>query len=184
MVHCHWEYDLRTGIQIAQAVESIKPLWLEDPLGVEYTSSWSRLCESSKVPICTGENTARRQGFKDFIINQGCDILHPDLRNSGGFLETKRIADFAEVYNLPMATHNTGSQVNTYANAQWGSSIRDFLCVETVTGQGGWMDELLVLPNGYIKNGYIEVHDRPGVGIELNPDTCKAHLAAGETWWG
>lgn len=184
MVHCHWEYDLRTGIQIAQAVESIKPLWLEDPLGVEYTSSWTRLTESSKVPICTGENTARRQGFKDFIIYQGCDILHPDLRNSGGFLETKRIADFAEVYNLPMATHNTGSQVNTYANAQWGASIRDFLCVETVTGQGGWMDELLVLPNGYIKNGYIEVHDRPGVGIELNPDTCKAHLAAGETWWG
>jgi len=184
MVHCHWEYDLRTGIQIAQAIESIKPLWFEDALGVEYTTSWSRLCESSKVPICTGENIARRQGFKDFIIYQGCDILHPDLRNSGGFLETKRIADFAEVYNLPMATHNTGSQVNTYANAQWGASIRDFLCVETVTGQGGWMDEVLVLPSGYIKNGYIEVHDRPGLGIELNPDTCKAHLAAGETWWG
>lgn len=184
MVHCHWEYDLRTGIQIAQAIESIKPLWFEDALGVEYTSSWSRLCESSKVPICTGENIARRQGFKDFIVNQGCDILHPDLRNSGGFLESKRIADFAEVYNLPMATHNTGSQVNTYANAQWGSSIRDFLCVETVTGQGGWMDEVLVLPNGYIKQGYIEVHDRPGVGIELNPDTCKAHLAPGESWWG
>ncbi|MEP7367636.1 MAG: mandelate racemase/muconate lactonizing enzyme family protein [Acidobacteriota bacterium] len=184
MVHCHWEYDLRTAIQIAQAVESIKPLWFEDALGVEYTSSWSRLCESSKVPVCTGENIARRQGFKDFIINQGCDILHPDLRNSGGFLETKRIADFAEVYNLPMATHNTGSQVNTYANAQWGASIRDFMCVETVTGQAGWMDEVLVLPNGYIKQGYVEVHDRPGLGIELNPDTCKAHLAAGEQWWG
>ena len=28
MVHCHWEYDLRTAIQIADAVESIKPVWL------------------------------------------------------------------------------------------------------------------------------------------------------------
>lgn len=184
MVHCHWEYDLRTGIQIAQAVENIKPLWFEDPLGVEYTSSWSRLCESSKVPVCTGENLARRQGFKDFIVNQGCDILHPDLRNSGGFLETKRIADFAEVYNLPMATHNTGSQVNTYANAQWAASVRDFLCVETVTGQGGWMDQLLVLSGPYIKDGFIDVHDRPGLGIDINPDVAKAHLAEGESWWG
>jgi len=184
MVHCHWEYDLRTGIQIAQAVEDIKPVWLEDPLGVEYTTSWTRLCESSKVPICTGENTARRQGFKDFIIYQGCDILHPDLRNSGGFLETKRIADFAEVYNLPMATHNTGSQVNTYANAQWAGSIRDFIACETVTGKGDWMDKLLLLDGPYIKGGYIEVHDRPGLGIELNPDVAKAHLAAGETYWG
>ena len=32
MVHCHWEYDLRTSIQIADAVESCKPVWLEDPL--------------------------------------------------------------------------------------------------------------------------------------------------------
>ncbi|RPI49398.1 MAG: mandelate racemase/muconate lactonizing enzyme family protein, partial [Acidobacteria bacterium] len=101
MVHCHWEYDLRTSIQIADAIESIKPVWLEDPLPVDYTDSWRRLCESSKVPICMGENLARREGFKDFIVNQGCDILHPDLRNSGGFLETRRIADLAHIYGLP-----------------------------------------------------------------------------------
>jgi hypothetical protein len=86
MVHCHWEYDLRTAIQLAQAVESIKPLWLEDPLAVDYSDSWKRLVASSNVPICTGENLARHEGFKDFILNQGCDILHPDLQNSGGFL--------------------------------------------------------------------------------------------------
>ena len=100
MVHCHWEYDLRTSIQLAQAVEPIKPLWLEDPLPVDYSDSWKRLVASSNVPICTGENLARRQGFKDFIINQGCDILHPDLRNTGGFLETKRIADMAAIVRL------------------------------------------------------------------------------------
>ena len=82
MAHCHWEYDLRTAIQIAEALEPIKPLWLEDPLQVEYSEAWTRLCQSVHVPILTGENLARRQGFKDFIIHQGCDILHPDLRNS------------------------------------------------------------------------------------------------------
>ena len=127
MVHCHWEYDLRTSIQIADAVESSKPVWLEDPLPVDYSDSWKRLCAASKVPICMGENLARREGFKDFILNQGCDILHPDLRNSGGFLETKRIADMAHVFGLPMANHNTGSQVYTYAAAQWAASIRDYI---------------------------------------------------------
>jgi len=53
----HREYDLRTSIQIAQAVESIKPLWLEDPLPVEYSESWKRLVASSNVPICTGLGT-------------------------------------------------------------------------------------------------------------------------------
>jgi len=184
MVHCHWEYDLRTSIQIAQAVEAIRPVWLEDPLPVDYSESWKRLVASSKVPICMGENLTRRQGFKDFILNQACDILHPDLRNSGGFLETKRVADMAAIYGLPMANHNTGSQICTYSTIQWASSIQDYIACETVTGQGGWMDELLVLDGSYIKDGSIRVPDKPGLGIELNPDVVRAHLAAGENWWG
>ena len=184
MVHCHWEYDLRTSIQIADAVESIKPVWLEDPLPVDYSDSWKRLCESSKVPICMGENLARREGFFNFIVNQGADILHPDLRNSGGFLETKRIADLAHIYGLPMACHNTGSQVNTYATCQWAASIRDYMSCETVTGEGGWMDQVLVLDGPYIKDGFVQVTSKPGLGITPNPDVVKAHLAAGETYWG
>jgi len=184
MVHCHWEYDQRTAMQIAEAVEPMRPFWLEDPLQVEYTEGWRRLCESTKVPICTGENLFRRHGFKDFIVNQGCDILHPDLRNSGGFLETKRIADMAEVFGLPMATHNTGSQVNTWATIQWAASIRDFLACETVTGKGDWMDQVLALDRPYIKDGYIELPNKPGLGIELNADVVKAHLGKGEVWWG
>jgi len=184
MVHCHWQYGLRTAIQIAEAVAPIKPLWLEDPLPVDYSDSWKRLAASSTVPICMGENLSRRQGFKDFLLNQGCDIINPDLRNSGGFLETKRIADMADLFGIPMSTHNTASQVHTYSNAQWAASIRDYLVTETVTGKGGWMDQLLVLDGPYIQNGHIQVHSRPGLGLTLNPDVAKAHLAEGEKWWG
>lgn len=184
IVHCHWEYDVRTAIQIAEAVESIKPLWLEDPLLVDYSSSWQRLTASAKVPICMGENLTRREGFKEFIINQGCDIINPDLRNSGGFLETKRIADFAGPFGIPMATHNTASQVHTYGNIQWASTIRDYIATETVTGKGDWMDKVLLLDGPYVQGGYIKVTEKPGLGIELNPDVVRAHLAQGETWWG
>jgi L-alanine-DL-glutamate epimerase-like enolase superfamily enzyme len=184
MVHCHWEYDLRTSIQLSEAVASVRPVWLEDPMPPDYSDSWKRLVAASKVPICMGENLSRRHQFKDFIINQACDILHPDLRNSGGFLETKRIADMAEVFGLPMATHNTGSIVNTIATAQWAGSIRDFLACETVCGKGDWMDKLVLWDGPPIKDGHIAITTKPGLGIELNPDVARAHLAAGETWWG
>jgi L-alanine-DL-glutamate epimerase-like enolase superfamily enzyme len=184
MVHAHWEFDLRTAMQIADAVESCKPLWLEDPLPVQYSESWKRLCAASHVPICTGENLVGREGFQDFIINQGLDILNPDLRNTGGFLETKRIADMAHLFGLPLCNHNTGSQVYTYAAAQWAASIQDYVTLETITGEGGWMDQVLLLDGPYIKDGFIQVTEKPGLGVELNPDVVKAHLAPGETWWG
>jgi len=184
MVHCHWEYDVRTAIQIAEAVEAIRPLWLEDPLQVNYSKAWKSLCQSSRVPVCIGENLARRQGFMDFIVEHGCDILHPDLRNSGGFLETKRIADMAGAFGLPMANHNTGSQLQTWATCQWASSIRDYMCCETITGAGGWMDRLLTHGGPYIRDGFVQVTDEPGLGVNLHPDVVRAHLAPGETWWG
>jgi L-alanine-DL-glutamate epimerase-like enolase superfamily enzyme len=90
----------------------------------------------------------------------------------------------AAIFGLPMANHNTASQVLTYATIQWAASIQDYIACETVTGQGGWMDQVLALDGPYIKNGFIRVPDKPGLGIELNPDVVKAHLAPGETWWG
>jgi hypothetical protein len=58
-------------------------VWLEDAMIVNHSESWKRLTASSPVPICTGENLWRRHEFADFIVHQACDILHPDLRNSG-----------------------------------------------------------------------------------------------------
>ncbi len=184
MVHCHWEYDVRTALQLAEAVKSIRPVWLEDPLAPDYSESWKRLVAASGVPICTGENLTRREGFKDFIMNSALDIVHPDIRNTGGLLETKRIADLAAIFSLPMASHNTGCMVNTLATVQWAASIRDYIACETVLGQGDWMDELVIHEGGpFIKDGFVTLNDKPGLGIELDPDVAKAHLAKGETYW-
>jgi L-alanine-DL-glutamate epimerase-like enolase superfamily enzyme len=183
MVHCHWEYDLRTSLQLADAVEPIRPMWLEDPLSPDYTESWKRLVAGSRVPICTGENLARREGFKDFIMNAACDIVHPDIRNTGGLLESKRIADLASVFSLPMANHNTGCMVNTLASVAWAASIRDYIACETVLGKGDWMDKVVLRDGPFIKDGHVDVSSKPGLGIELNPDVVKAHLATGERYW-
>lgn len=184
MVHCHWEFDIGSALELARAIAPMKPLWLEDPLQVPYTDSWKRLTAESPVRILTGENLERVHGFVPFLINQGCDIANPDLRNSGGFLESKRIADFASVFGVPMTVHNTGSQLYTWQACQWASSIRDFMMVETVTGQGGWMDHVLKLDGRYIEKGQVTVSNKPGTGVELNREIVQAHLIPGQSWWG
>ena len=49
---------------------------------------------------------------------------------------------------------------------------------------GGWMDDIILHDEPLCKDGYVTVPDKPGLGIELNPDVVKAHLMPGETWWG
>ncbi len=183
IVHCEGEYDLRAAMQLAEALEPVKPLWLEDPLAADFSPSWVRLAQSSKVPIGTGENLARRQGFKDFILNQGCDIVQLDIRNSGGLLESKKVASLAELFGLPVAAHNTGSALHTMVTVQWAAAVRDFLAAETIIGRRNWMDDVIMHTGPLVAEGHIAVPQKPGLGVELNPDVVRANLAEGEKYW-
>ena len=184
LIGCHWEFDLRSAIDLAEAIAPIKPMFLEDPLPVAYSESWKRLAQVSSVPICTGENWMRRAEALPFVNNAAVDILHPDLRNSGGFLENKRMADLADLYFLPIANHNTGSIINGMATIHWASSIRDYLACETVFFDRGWMDDVILHDEPLCQDGFVTIPDKPGLGIELNPDITQAHLAEAEKWWG
>lgn len=180
---CHGEYDLRTSIQLAEAIEPARPLWLEAPMPPDFAESWVRLASSSKVPISMGDGVTRRHGVKEFITRQGCDIVQLDVRNTGGLLESKKIADLADLYYLPMAAHNTGSLICTMATVHWAAAVRDFLAAETVVGQGNWMDDIILRDGPIVKDGHIAVPSKPGLGIELNGQVVKANLAQGEKYW-
>ena len=148
----------------------------------DYSDSWKRLVAGSKVPICTGENLARRHGFKDFIINQGCDILHPIYAIPADCWRPSGSPTWRNV-RLPVANHNTGSMVNTMTTIQWASRFAITFMRDHV-GQGDWMDEVLVHDGKIFDHGYITVPNKPGLGLELNADVVKAHLAPGEKYWG
>jgi L-alanine-DL-glutamate epimerase-like enolase superfamily enzyme len=183
IVHCHWEHNLQSAIQLAEAVAPSKPLWLEDPMPPDFSNAWVHLTSVSKVPIGTGENLARRQGFADFLMQKGLHIAQLDVRNTGGLLESKKIADLADLCLIPMAAHNTGSILCNYATLQWACAVRNFIAAETIIGRGGWMDDVIVHDGPVVKDGYMTLPDKPGLGVELNPDVVKAHLAKGESYW-
>jgi L-alanine-DL-glutamate epimerase-like enolase superfamily enzyme len=180
---CHREYDLRTSIQLAEAIEPSKLLWLEDPMPPDFSDSWVRLAAESRVPIAVGESLARRHGYKEFISRQGCDIVQVDVRNAGGLLESKKIADLADLHYLPLTAQNTGSLVATMATVHWAASVRDFLAAETIVGLGSWMDDIIAHEGPIVKEGRIAVPAKPGLGVELNKDVVKANLAQGEKYW-
>ena len=62
--------------------------------------------------------------------------------------------------------------------------MKNFIACEPRIGNGiGWTTSSSTTAR-WLKNGHITLPDKPGLGIELNPDVVKAHLAKGETWWG
>ena len=185
-VHCHWEFDWIDALELARAVEPIKPMWLEDPLPPDYSEPWSKLTAESPVPILTGENLYKRQGFKPFILNQGCHLIQIDIPKAGGLLESKKIADLAELFELPVCAHIASSPLGALASAHCAAAIRDFRAQEFSPGAPSteaW-EKFVIYDGPVIKDGKYRILDKPGLGVELNEDYVRGHLMPGETWWG
>ena len=191
-VHCHWEFDFSDALRLARAVEKIRPWWLEDPMPPNYNDTWVKLTAASPVPISTGENLYTRADYLPFITNQAVHMVQMDIGQVGGLLEAKRIADLAHVYNMPVTTHNLNSPVETIASANCAAAIHDFLGHETMDFKGGGgrggdvgdLGNLIVYDREIIQDGYIQLSDKPGLGLDVNKDFASKYLMDGEKWWG
>jgi len=182
-VEAHWKYDVRDAIRMANAIEESNPMWLEDPVPPGNADAMARVTNSVNVPICTGENLYTRNEFRRLIDLQGCDIVHLDIPKSGGLLESKRIHDLAENSFIATAAHNPASPIGTIASCHAAASMRDFRIHELAKYIDWWQD-LVIHEGPFFQNGYFTIQDKPGLGVDLNPDVVKKHLAPGETWWG
>ncbi len=188
VVHCHWEFDFDSALRLCRAVAPMRPWWIEDPLPIAYNEQWVKLTEQSPAPILCGENLYTRDDFRPFIVNQGAHMIEIDVSMAGGLLEAKKIADLAELYYMPVATHNVAGTIATVASAHLAASVREFLGHEMFPlmegGKGLHGDpEILGYDRPLVTDGHIQLSDKPGFGIELNETLLKNYLAEGEKMW-
>jgi gluconate/galactonate dehydratase len=182
-IECHWKYDTQDVIRLGRELEEVKPMWLEDPVPPENIEAMQRVTQSINVPVCTGENLYGRQGFRKLIEMQACSGVHIDIPKSGGLLESKKISDHAEMYYIWTAAHNPASPLGTIASCHSAAAMREFR-VHELANWVPWWPDLVTHEGQFWEGGHFTIQDKPGYGVEINPDVAKAHLAPGETWWG
>ncbi len=168
-------------IRLARSLEKYNLAWLEDMVPWQYTDQYVRLSNSCATPICTGEDIYCKEDFLPLFENRAIAICHPDIATSGGILETKKIGDLAEEHGIAMALHMAGTPVCAMASVHCAAATSNFMVLENHSVDNPWWDEMVTgLPNPIIQDGYIEVPETPGLGIELNEEIIKAHLHSDE----
>ncbi len=97
------------------------------------------------------------------------DAIHPDLASAGGILETKKIGDYAMEHGVPMAMHFAGTPISFMANVHCAAATENFIALEHHSLDVPWWGDL-VTPSPVIEKGFAVVPDRPGLGVEPNPE--------------
>lgn len=169
--------SLQDGIRLAQRIEKYTPAWLEDVIPWQHAESYRRLQEATSVPICTGEDIYLKEGFEP-LFNAGISVIHPDILTTGGILETKKIGDAAQDHGIAMAIHMAESPIAAIAAAHIATATENFLALEYHSVDVPWWDDIVTGFDGpIVKNGFIELSDKPGLGIDdVNDEVLLQHL--------
>jgi galactonate dehydratase len=179
----HTRLDVSSAIRLAKDLEQFHLLWLEEPVPPENIAAMREVKRATSTPICAGENLYLRQGFRDLIEQQAVDIIMPDIPKCGGLSECRKIANLAEIYYMPFAPHNVSSPIGTMASAHVCASVPNFLVLEFHWLHRDYWSTIIAEKQDIIKDGYIALSGRPGIGLELDENVARQYQYPGTTWF-
>jgi len=173
------------AIRLAKALEPLNIMWLEDLLTGDYVPYVSAdvyrdVTRVTSTPIHTGEQIYLRQNFKELIEGHAVSIIGPDPCDIGGIAELKWVAEYADLHGILIAPHGTGDGLlGLAALVQVCATLPDnYIAFEYPTGKPGWWYDIVEgLPNPIVSESFIDVWDRPGMGVEFNIEAATARLS-------
>jgi galactonate dehydratase len=168
------------AIQLARALEPMRPFFIEDPLRAENASALAYLRQHIAVPIATGEQIASKWDWQVLIEKDLMDYCRIDLCISGGLTEAKKVAGWCETHYIEQAPHNPLGPVSTAACLHFDLSTPLFAVQELV-----WRPDVIpdiVQTDMRLEGGKLYSGGTPGLGVELNEDAALAHPYQAGGW--
>jgi galactonate dehydratase len=180
-VDMHGRYDAVTGQAVAKRMEPLNLMWLEEPIPAENVEAYKLITESTSTPICAGENHYLAHGFRRLLEIGAVDIVMPDLQKAGGLGEGQRIANLANLYYTPFAPHMVASFLGAMASAHVCASVPNFLILEwqSYFHTDAMFKEIVTYEGEWVKNSFITVSEKPGIGVEINEEGMKKYAVPG-----
>jgi galactonate dehydratase len=174
LIEGHGRFNVPSAIKISREIESFKPLFFEEPVPPDNMDALAEVRRKSPVSVAAGERIYTRYSYKDLFEKRAVDYIQPDISHGGGIMELKKIAAMAEAYYIPFAPHNPSGPVANAATLQLAACTTNFLILEIMSGDVSWRSEITNEALNY-EDGYIQIPDKPGLGIELNEKAAVEH---------
>ncbi|MDR2525113.1 MAG: galactonate dehydratase [Oscillospiraceae bacterium] len=172
---------------LAYALREFKLMFIEEPVLPQNNEALREIAKHTATPIATGERMFSRWEFKNLFEDGYVDIIQPDLSHAGGISECKKIAAMAEAYDVAVAPHCPLGPIALGACIQLDACTPNVFIQEQSLGihynQGGDLLDYLADPSIYIyKDGYIEIPQGAGLGVEINEAAVKRAAEIPHNW--
>ncbi|UKS67351.1 galactonate dehydratase [Rossellomorea marisflavi] len=172
---------------LAKELEQFRPMFIEEPVLPENNEALREIAAHTNIPIATGERMFSRWQFKPLLTDGYVDIIQPDLSHAGGITECKKIISMAEAFDVAVAPHCPLGPIALAACLQVDATSHNAVIQEQSLGihynVGSDLLDYIVDKDVFrYEEGFVEIPQGPGLGIEVNEEVVRKMAAEGHDW--
>lgn len=167
------------SVRLCQRFEEYDILFVEEPTDPSDAQAMAYVASRTSIAVAAGERHYARHGTRPLLEARAVDIVQPDPGNTGGIMETKKIAAMAEAWGMRVAPHVCGSPLITQVALHLSANLPNFFIQELYPYfrfHEGYIDTVLEAPEAAVTNGYLALPQGPGLGVTLNREALAPFL--------
>lgn len=166
MIDYSQELDMAEALRRCHMIDDLGLAWIEEPIAYDNLDGYAQLAAELKTPVQMGENFYGPRDLYAALRKRACDLVMPDFMRIGGVTGWLRSAAIAGAAGMPISTHlypEVAAHVMRVAETGHWLEWQD------------WANPVLREPY-VVRNGYLEIPDRPGTGLDWDEDFVAAHV--------
>lgn len=182
MVDANSAYNFTQALKLGRTLESLDVIWFEEPVPPYDLEGYRQLKKKLNIPICAGESHFTRYDFRDLIVSESIDIVQPDIARAGGITECVKIANLARTFNIQYTPHIGLSGAGCRAASIHLSAslpketFATYEIYDIKESPNPFAEEICRHPIERFSEGYIEVDDRIGLGLDIDEGKLESYL--------
>jgi galactonate dehydratase len=181
MIEAHSRFGVASAVRVAQRLAEFRPAWLEEPVPHQNIQATIEVARASPVPIATGESLSSKQQVAELLRHGVIQVVQIEPFYVGGILASRKIADMVDAHYGVIAPHAAAGPVGTTVCIHIDAGTPNFYVQEYFDEFNvAWEQDLVTTPVT-CRDGYLEIPDGPGLGLDLNLDEVRKHPYTGTT---
>ena len=169
-IECHFRWNRAAAERIARALEPFDILFLEDPLPAVHVDEIRLLSQRIAIPVVGSETLMTRWQVREWLEKHVSQILMTDPLWNGGVAETRKIANMAEAFGVPLVLHNLSGPICHAVCMHLGADIPNLFFVESARALYRTTFAALTDYAPIPHDGHFAVPDGPGLGVNFRAE--------------
>lgn len=175
MIEVHGRLSVQSAIEMGERLIPFRPAWYEEPVSPWSLDLLHEVKSALPFKMAAGERLYMLEEFARLATMRACDVVQMDLAHCGGLSMGKKIAALMEPQDMSLAPHCSIGPIALCAAIHFGWATPHVLYQENFGDYDvPWRSDFVSGWNPCI-NGEYELPTKPGLGIELDVEVCRAH---------